>query len=257
MPESAEETDAPATEPPVVPPVSERHVVARRFRARWLLAPAIVVAAIAVPLGVASSHRARVELMGDSLMFGAARDVATDLGLRGAQVDASLAVDGAGLLDTSPDWLAKARTVVADFNPTVVVVEYVGNYGTFGGPLPGVTVYSPAFYRGWASRAQRLEDILTARGATVYWVIGPPIAPAIPEGGVRRLDAIYELLRAPGGGPPPLIDITPAVTGRTDRYRLDLPGPDGHPIQVHLLDGIHFTPYGYSLMARAIADGIG
>ena len=190
-------------------------------------------------------------------MSGAAPDIATDLGPRGDRVDASLAVNGAGLLDTSPDWLVSARKMVADFDPTVVVVEYVGNYAVFGGPLPGVTVYSPAFYRDWSQRAQRLEEILTSRGATVYWVLGPPIAPAVPEAGIQRLDAIYEHLKAPGGGPPPFIDITPAVTGGTDRYHMSLPGPSGRSIKVHLPDGVHFTPYGYSLMARAIADGIG
>jgi hypothetical protein len=248
--------DGPEAPPPSAPPIAQRRVRTPRMGVRWLLVVAVVVAAVAVPIGVLHSRPARVELMGDSLMLGAAPDVSTDLGLEGDRVDASLAVDGAGLLDNSPDWLDKARTVVARFDPDIVVVEYVGNYGTFGGPIPGVTVYSPAFFRDWAVRSQRLEDILTSRGATVYWVIGPPIAPRVAAVGVQRLDAIYEHLRAPAGGRPPLIDITGAVTGGTGRYRLSLPGPGGRPIPVHRPDGVHFTRYGDALMARAIAQAI-
>jgi len=54
-----------------------------------------------------------------------------------------------------------------------------------------------------------------------------------------------------------LINITPAVTGGTDRYQTSLPGPNGHEMRIHLAGGVHFTAYGDSLMARAIATGIG
>jgi len=257
-----DEVDAAAARPapsnvPTAAPVTQRRATSRRLRAAWLLVLALVVAAIVVPLSLGDGPPSRLALVGDSLMAGAAPDIAADLGLRANQVNASLAVDGAGLLDTDPDWLSRARTLVSEFDPTVVVVEYVGNYGTYGAPLPGVSVYSPAFYRDWARQAQRLEDILTARGATVDWVLGPPIAPRVPNRGLQRLDGIYERLHTPGGGSVPSIDITPAVTGGTDRYQAFLPGPNGQRMQIHLAGGVHFTPYGYSLMARAIADGVG
>jgi hypothetical protein len=224
----------------------------------WLLAIAIVLAAIWIPLGTAAAQTKTVVLMGDSLMFEAAPAVAHDLHPEGYSVNASAAVEGAGLLDTQMDWLVKGQQLVEKYNPSVVVVEYVGNYAYFGG-VPGISVYTPAFYTDWAAKAQRLEDILSSRGATVYWVIGPPVGVAIPEKGIVALDRIYRQLHAPhtASGRPPLIDVTPAMSGGTGKYREYLPGPNGSPLQVRQADGVHFTTYGASLFARAVADAVG
>lgn len=148
--------------------------------------------------------------------------------------------------------------MIAKCDPSVVVVvEYVGNYAFFGG-IPGVSVYTPTFYRDWANTAQQLEDILTSSNATVYSVIGPPVAVPVPEAGIVALDQIYEHLHAPNtsSGIPPFIDVTPGVTGGTGRYSEYLPGPGGAPVQVRQPDGVHFTAYGATLFARAIAQAV-
>ncbi len=248
--------------PPRAPAVLDTR--ARRTRGLWPLALALAVfttAAVAVPLGSAGAQTHSVVLMGDSLLAEAAGDITTSLEAQGDTVDASAAVPGAGLLDTGISWLSTARSLVAKDDPDVVVVEYVGNYGYFGG-IKGVSVYTRAFYRRWAAAAQRLEDVLTSRGATVYWVIGPPVdSPTVPkaESGIVVFDRAYANLHAPHtvSGRPPLIDVTPAVTGGTGTYEESIPNPAGGVVQVRQRDGVHFTAYGASLFAGAIVSAVG
>ena len=229
----------------------------RRRGGIWLFVLVLVVAAVTVPLALEDARTKNVVLMGDSLMAEAAPAISTYLGFQGYRVDASAAVPGAGLLDTERNWVSVGRQLIAQDDPSVVVVEYVGNYATFGG-IPGVSVYSGAFYRDWATISQRLEDVLTSRGAIVYWVIGPPVDLSGPEIGIQTLDRIYEHLRAPNSatGTPPLIDVTPAVTGGTGNYAEFLAGPGGQPVEVREPDGVHFTPFGASLLGRAIASAV-
>jgi hypothetical protein len=227
-----------------------------------LLAVALVVlfaaAAAVVPLGPSAAEGGTVVLMGDSLLAQASADITTGLAKLGFSVDSSAAYPGAGLLDTQINWLAKARRLKAEDHPTIAVVEYVGNYGIYGG-ISGVRVYTRPFYRRWEAAAQRLEDVLSSGGTTVYWVIGPPVAPRVPERGIEVLDRIYENLHAPRtqSGRPPLIDVTPALTGGTGRYTGSLSEPDGKRIQVRRSDGVHLTAAGQALFAQAVIEAIG
>jgi hypothetical protein len=242
---------------PRAPAVVDRRVP--RTARTWpgMLALVIGLSAICVPVGLAETHARTVVLMGDSLMAEGAPAVGAFLHFQGYSVQSGGAVPGAGLLDTQVSWLAKGRQLIAAYDPTTVVVEYVGNYASFGG-IPGVSVYSRAFYNAWALKAQQLENILASRGAQVYWVIGPPVSPPVPQAGIVVLDRIYQHLHAPNteSGRPPLIDVTPALTGGTGKYTEYLPGPGGTPVQVRQPDGVHFTSYGAALFGRAIAAGV-
>ncbi len=223
------------------------------------LAVALVVlfgaAAAVVPLGPSAAEGGTVVLMGDSLLAQASADITTGLAKLGFSVDSSAAYPGAGLLDTHINWLAKARRLIAEDHPSIAVVEYVGNYGIYGG-IAGVGVYTRPFYRRWEVAAQRLEDVLSSGGTTVYWVIGPPVAPRAAERGIEVLDRIYENLHAPRtrSGRPPLIDVTPALTGGTGRYTRFK--PDGMKVQVRRRDGVHFTDAGKALFAQTVIDVI-
>jgi hypothetical protein len=224
---------------------------------RWLAVLVALGTSVAVPTGSAQGATKTVLVMGDSLIAEAANDLTADLHQAGWQVDAADAVPGAGLLDTDVSWLAKAKEHVARDHPAAVVVEYVGNYGIYGG-IEGVTVYSRRFYALWDAAAQQLEDALAADGATVYWVIGPPVQPPVAEAGIVVFDRMYARLHAPNArsGHPPLIDVTPALTGGTGHYTASVPGPDGSRIQVRKSDGVHFTPYGDALFAAVVARAI-
>ncbi|MGH9008116.1 MAG: hypothetical protein ACRDV6_10490 [Acidimicrobiales bacterium] len=233
----------------------------RRHRRAWLWVTALtlgVATSAVLPLEIAEAQTTKtVVLMGDSLLNEGAPDITAALEKEGYSVDSSLAVNGAGILDTQIHWLAKARRLINDEDPSVVVVEYVGNYAVFGG-VKGISVYSRPFYTLWGQASQRLENVLTARGASVDWVIGPPVGLKVPEEGIKVFDRIYAHLHAPNtpSGRVPLIDVTPAVTDGTGHYTASVSGPDGHMVQVRQSDGVHFTDYGASLFANAIVSAL-
>ena len=221
----------------------------------WLAVAVIVVAAITVPLVVVNSNKT-VVLLGDSLTNESSTTIASFLEVRGYSVHPE-AIPGSGLLDTEVHWLARGRRFIAQYDPSVVTVEFIGDFGLLGAP-PGVQVNTPTFYQDWARVAQQLEDILTSRGAQVYWVVGPPVAVPTVQTTITNLDLIYEHLHAPdtASGRPPLINVTPALTEAGGRFTEYLPAPNGTPVEVRTPDGVHLTLYGIALFARAIAEGI-
>ncbi len=224
---------------------------------RWIAALVVVVAAIGVPLGVLGAQKKTVVLMGDSLTAISAPVIGPYFSFLGYHVQ-PIALAGSGLLDTEVNWLAHGQQAIDQYDPSVVVVEFIGDYG-FLGERPGVSPESPAFYQQWAQVSQQLEDILTSRGAKVYWVIGPVVANPVIENTIVTLDRIYEHLHAPNtaSGHPLLINVTPALTGGTGHYSEFIPGQGGVPVEVRTPDGTHFTVYGAALFGRAIAQAIG
>jgi hypothetical protein len=217
----------------------------------------VLVAAIGIPLGVLGAQSKTAVLMGDSLSAISAPVIGPYFSLLGYHLQPAV-LSGSGLLDTQVNWPAHARQLVKQYDPCVVIVEFIGDYG-FLGERPGVGAHTPAFYQQWGEVAQQLEDILTSRGAKVYWIIGPPVSNPVNEAAIVTLDRIYKNLHAPNtsSGHPLLIDVTPALTGGTGRYTEFLPGPGGVPVEVRTPDGTHFTLYGAALYGRAIAQAIG
>jgi hypothetical protein len=223
---------------------------------RSALALVLAVAAVGVPIGVLEAQPTTVAVVGDSLSAESLPAIRAFLSLYNDKLDA-VAQPGSGILDTEVDWPAHARSLVEDDDPSIVVVEFIGDYG-FLGLRPGIAPDSPAFFAAWARAAQQLEDILAGRGARVYWVVGPPVAYPALQATISALDAIYAHLKVPGSSAhPPLIDVTPALSGGTGTYREYLIGPGGVPIAVRTPDGIHFTLYGTTLYGRAIAGAVG
>jgi hypothetical protein len=153
---------------------------------RWIGALAVLVAAIGVPLGVLSAQKQTVVLMGDSLSA-ISLVIVPYFRLLGYDLQPA-ALSGSGLLDTEVNWPAHARQLVEQYDPSVVVVEFIGDYG-FLGERPSVGAHMPAFYEQWGQVAQQLEDILTSRGAKVYWVIGPPVSNPVNEAAASRSTA--------------------------------------------------------------------
>jgi len=222
----------------------------------WAVALAVVAVVATVVLAGIGAQKKQVVLMGDSLMAESSAAVADYLDFQGYTVQPST-LAGSGLLDTEVDWLAHGRSLIAQYDPSVVVVEFTGDYG-FLGTRPGIVPFTASFYYAWAQAAQQLEDILTSRGATVYWVVGPVVANPTNNESITTLDKIYAHLRAPNSpsGHPSLIDVTPALTGGTGKFTEFLARPGGQPMQVRQPDGTHFTIYGVALFARAIAEAI-
>jgi hypothetical protein len=222
---------------------------------RFAFALVLLVAAVGIPLGVLEAQPTTVAVVGDSLSAESLPAIEAYLELFNDRV-VPVAQPGSGILDTEVNWQAHAASLIAEHDPSVVVVEFIGDYG-FLGARPGIASGSPAFFAAWAAAAQALEDTLSSRGATVYWVVGPPVANPTLQATISELDAIYAHLKVPGSSAhPPLIDVTPAMSGGTGTYQENLPGPGGAPIAVRTPDGTHFTLYGTTLYARAIAEAL-
>jgi hypothetical protein len=215
---------------------------------------------IVVGLGAAvialTSHR-KVLLIGDSIMQSAGPAATGDLQRQGFQVQV-VAYFGTGLLDTKFDWLDRMRQLVAQYQPDIVVVEFVGNYGLFG-TRPGIADMTPQFYAAWASAAQQATDILSADHAQVYWVLGPPMAKQVMEQKLTTLDTIYMALRAPASPArrPLFVDeVTPFVDAQ-GRYLPSVVGPDGKQVPLRLPDGEHLAvPEGTQRFADAITSAL-
>jgi hypothetical protein len=226
------------------------------IRRRVILTAAVVVIAVGVTIGVIvanEAHGERVLCIGDSLMAQAGNAVTAALESKGYDVQVN-AVPGSGLLDTRYDWPQTASGLVANFNPDIVVAEFIGDYGLLG-TRPGVAPNSQTFFNAWRFAAQDLEDILAARHAQVYWVIGPPVAQPIGEHNLTILDQIYEMLIAPdtGSGHPPVVNMNSAFAAPGGGYTEYLRGPYGQAVQVRTPDGTHLTPAGESRFAQVVA----
>jgi hypothetical protein len=223
---------------------------------RWIVV-LIVIGAIAAIVLVprALAHR-KVLAIGDSLTAQSASVLAADLQAKRFDPEVH-AISGSGLLDTKIDWANQTASLVKSFDPDIVVVEFIGDYGLFG-TRPGVDLRSPQFYAEWAAAAQQVEDILTSRGAQVYWVLGPPVAQLGGEQEVLEIDHIYQSLRAPNtpSGRPLTIDAVTPFSTPGGGYSEFFPGPGGTPVQVRAPDGTHFTEAGVERFAATIADAI-
>jgi hypothetical protein len=102
---------------------------------RWWVG--VLVAVLCVVGGAGGwiwSNRAqgeRVLAIGDSLMAQGGTAVTQDLEAKGYDVNVS-AAPGSGLLDTRDDWGEVASGLVANENPDIVIVEFIGDYGPMG-----------------------------------------------------------------------------------------------------------------------------
>ncbi len=138
-----------------------------------------------------------------------------------------------------------------------LIVEFIGDYGLLG-ERPGVDPTSREFFTQWASAAQQFEDILTSRGAQVYWVLGPPVAQLVGERELVALDYIYQALHAPNTrmGRPLTIDAVRPFSAPGGGYSEFLLDPHGHRVQIRTPDGTHLTAAGDLLFARTMANAV-
>ncbi len=227
-----------------------------RHRWRWAVAALVVIAITVAAVVVVVTRQRRVLCIGDSLTLQSAPALKADLGSKGFTSQVA-AIGGSGLLDTKVSWDTIAHEQVSNYNPDVVVVEFIGNYGIFGS-RPGIADKTPAYYAAWEAAAQQLEDILTSRRAQVYWVMGPPVARPSDNVKLMTLDHIYANLHAPNTrtGHPPLIDAIKPFSGPSGGYSEYLPGPDGTPVQMRQADGTHFTLAGIARFGQVVSDAV-
>lgn len=236
---------------------------ARTRRGATAVLAVVLVASVAPACGLFDSP-VEVLLIGDSIMSQAGEHVEDALEAR-ADIDEAhvknAGRNGSGLLTPDVyDWHAEAEEMIERYEPQIVVVLFIGNYTDDepyrlddGTPVEG---YTPEFFAAWGREADRLMEIVTARGAQVWWVQPPPMA---TEEGARRvteLRATYDALAArwPGTG---LIDGTAVLSEPGGGYAEALPDQQGVMRPVRTADTVHLAPYGAQRLAKSIADAVG
>jgi hypothetical protein len=192
-------------------------------------------AATPSPSSAPATCGARFLGLGDSIAaqsIGPATDRLRDMGFA-THLDVRW---GTGPLDHDPDWVAVAERLQADFQPTVVLAVFYGNYSQ---PIDGVAPDSPAEYERWGDRVAELTRVFTDAGARVVWLQPPPR----PEGTVSPTwDATVAAVSA-----------LPGVSFRPTGALVA--GPDGRWTQaLRDPDGVHLTRDGGDRMAADIVE---
>lgn len=210
-----------------------------------------------VPEGATSSDR--VLVVGDSLVRGAEPELEAELTAMGIP-HLIHGEPGSSLLSSfyPYDWMQAARDLVAQFHPTIVVAEQLGNYwppyvlDPSGNPIRAGT---PEFAAAWARAAAQWADILTSEGARLYWVISPPKQDTHEQVVVDQVNTTtFDAAR------------TGEHLMRMIRWDLDLTNGsgqflssiliDGLQVKIRDDDGVHLTDAGSALGARRIIDSL-
>lgn len=198
--------------------------------------------------------RRRVLLLGDSLLSGAAPELAVGFG-----DDVETRFEGApgtGPLTPQGQWKQSLQDAVNDFNPDVVVIEACCNYDpqqphrVYGGAE--VEPDSPEMYRQWELAIDDLVSLAGRRGAHVFLVTIPDADPAGLFGGlnprIARLNEIYVRLGLP------LIDWRAAL--QPDGGYTATLGAGASNRRIRATDGLHLTDEGDQVVAGATWDAI-
>lgn len=192
----------------------------------------------------------RVLFVGDSLMYGAYPSLQYIGAGRNVQTR-YVGFTGTGLLSGQGWWLPAISKEVEDFAPQVVVLESCCNYG-LDGPLfrtaDGMEVQpdSEAMFRAWAKNTAEAAKRAAAGGARVMWALTPDPSWLVTDKYQTRIRRFNDMYRQIGV---PLIDWQAAL--EPDGEFASAIAVDGKVVPVRRDDGLHLTPAGSLVVARA------
>jgi hypothetical protein len=167
-----------------------------------------------------------------------------------------------GPLSPQGSWAEQVGAWVAAEDPDVVVIEACCNYTTgveeryVGADGKVVEPRTDAVLPAWEREIRTLVDVAGAGGARVALVRFGPVQTngwyGPMEEHVAGLDAMYLRLAAELG-----VDIVDwaSTLAPGGAFAWDLP-IDGESVRVRLEDGLHLTPAGSDLVARATLDQV-
>ena len=229
------------------------------LRGRSLLAGLLIVFVVG---GLAAklllAEPTRVLLVGDSILRQTGPALDDSFG-RGVAID-NQAVNNSGLLTPGyVDWPRRLERLIAETEPDVIVVLFIGNYTDSdfwvddeGNPVAKNT---PAFFAAWAREADHMMEVLRASDADVYWVLPPPEYTEdnqVTTAGVRQVYADLAT-RWPEIR---LIDANNALAGPDGSYLGTVEDRSGDPVPLRVPDTVHLTDAGARRLARTIRAAI-
>lgn len=214
-----------------------------------------IASAWALLLGTSPLHSApeKVLIIGDSMMKVTSH--ATKLALRRYDGVTALAEPsiGSGLarLDAL-DWMEKAKSLVADFDPDVTMVWFGTNdYQPMQTPQGVIRPEDPRWFEEYAKRVGTMMDILTEKeGASVYWLELPIMRDNALNTYVQKVN---QLARAEVAKRDDVtfFETNELLTRKADSFTVYLISRMGKPIKVREPDGIHLARPGADIVAEA------
>jgi hypothetical protein len=225
-------------------------------------APAAPATTAGAPVaGAAMPHR--VLLLGDSLVWTQRDALAAQFAAVGVETRFA-GGSGTGPLTAQSGWIRELASALDDFHPDAVVVEACCNYGASpehpeydyylddGTPVPADT---ELMYDLWAAADEEIVQRAEATGATVWWVVTPPVDPQSAIAG--RLDRFNRIARQLADDHPALryLDWASAVTTPNGRLYDPVTRSDGTTTPLRV-DGLHFTDAGRALLTDATVRAV-
>jgi len=160
---------------------------------------------------------------------------------------------------TTPDfatWIQDFTSSLDGEHITVAVVMFGANdqRGIRDEKHKGYVFESKGWQRVYVSRIDVIYSELAKRKVTIVWVGLPVIRDKYANAGAVFLNGLYADEAAKFGGRfLPLSDLFVDSSGQFAAY---LPDKKGHLREVRINDGVHFTGYGYGLIAEKVYSTI-
>jgi hypothetical protein len=212
--------------------------------------PTVVKAGHRPPLAAVGVDR--VMLIGDSIMEQPSCTIAAGLSNVGVETWRH-AVSGSGLLNGSVDWVAATKRLLRAEHPDVVVAIFVGNYSQpYVHDAHGATIEpdTPAFFKAWQARAEKVSKLVRASGARMYWVSPPPIA-LPPLNHAQRLYDGYRTIERDH-----FLDAGRVLAGANGKEVLKLETCGAKKTVRTVIDGTHLTDDGARIYGQQIAHDL-
>jgi hypothetical protein len=158
---------------------------------------------------------------------------------------------GSGL--ASPDyydWSKHAGEDIFKYNPEVVVFIIGANDAKV---LPKTAGSDPQWHAQYGKLVEQMMTLLVGGHRDVYWVGAPVMKDDDYSTKVKTVNDVYKEV-ASRHPQITYIDSYTAFASPDGRYAPSLPATDGKPVRVRADDGVHFTPDGGDLLAKAVFD---
>ena len=160
---------------------------------------------------------------------------------------------------TAPDFASWTQELAASLDRehiTVVVVMFGANdeRGIRDEKHKGYVFESKGWQRVYVSRIDAIYSELAKRKVAVVWVGLPVMRDKDTNAGAVFLNKLYAAEAAKFDGR--FVPLSDSFVDSTGQFAAYLPDKKGHLREVRINDGVHFTSYGYGLIAEKVYSTI-
>ena len=208
------------------------------------------------PLVPTRATPVRVLEIGDSLGIDLGDQLKAQLDTTAIASTTVAAVGDSGLANTTYlDWPDHLASLLDTDRPQIVVVFMGANddQGLYVNGIPSAPG-TLAWVEGYSQRVDTVLHEATSSGARVVWVGMPLMVNPALNTAMQRENAIYE--RETEGSSAALYVSSIAALDASGVYETDGEDISGRPVALRTPDGVHLTPAGAGVLARAVIRAI-